>query len=86
VIPLGIDCDSADHWMPLLCPMNVTMESAEGAALQALRAASPGSSLDDLAAKCNPALGEIHTVYQGTFDYQEMLARHGRLAATILAG
>jgi xylulokinase len=68
----------------------VTMESAEGAALgaaiQALHAATPGSSLDALASKCNPALGKTRLMPQGTFDYQEMFARHGRLAATIFAG
>ncbi len=61
----------------------VTMESAEGAALgaaiQALQAATPGSSLDALAARCSPVrLGsrlesKRSDFYQGLLDQQNAL-------------
>ncbi|MFM8715764.1 MAG: xylulokinase [Spartobacteria bacterium] len=67
----------------------VTMESAEGAALgaaiQALHAASPGASLDALAAHCNPALEDTRLMPRGVFDYNEMLDRQSRLATSMFA-
>lgn len=61
----------------------VTMESAEGAALgaaiQALHAASPGSSLDDLATRCTPVKAGSRLepkradFYKGLLDQQDAL-------------
>jgi xylulokinase len=67
----------------------VTMQSAEaaalGAAIQALHAASPGSSLADLAARCTPVLEGSRLEPRGGFDYAQAADAHARLTRTLFA-
>jgi xylulokinase len=64
------------------CPV-VTMESAEGAALgaamQALQAASPGSSLDQLAARCTPVKAGSRLEPEHAGFYQDLLDQQDAL-------
>ena len=68
----------------------VTMESAEGAALgaaiQALHAASPNSSLDELAAHCSPVRKGSRLEPQGVDFYADLLERQNSLREKTMSG
>ncbi len=65
----------------------VTMQSAEGAALgaaiQALAAANPGTSLETLADQCSPVVSESRIEPRTGFDYAALLEKQNQLRRTI---
>jgi len=68
----------------------VTMESAEGAALgaaiQALQAATPGSSLDALAAHCSPVRQGSRLEPKRADFYADLLERQNALREKTMSG
>ena len=68
----------------------ITMESAEGAALgaaiQALHAASPNSSLNELAAHCSPVRKDSRLEPQGVDFYADLLERQNSLREKTMSG
>ena len=67
----------------------VAMKSAEGAALgaaiQALAAVQKNDSLEQIAFRCSPVLEDSRLQPRNTFNYEELLARQGKLAASVFA-
>jgi xylulokinase len=67
----------------------VAMKSSEGAALgaaiQALAAVQKNDSLEQIALRCSPVLEDSRLQPRNTFNYEELLARQGELAASVFA-
>ena len=67
----------------------VAMKSAEGAALgaaiQALAAVQKNDSLEQIALRCSPVLEGSRLQPRNKFNYEELLARQGELAASVFA-
>jgi hypothetical protein len=65
------------------------MKSSEGAALgaaiQALAAVQKNDSLEQIALRCSPVLEDSRLQPRNTFNYEELLARQGELAASVFA-